>query len=173
MDWWPTSSCAKSNEYVEGQSFQLGLLCDWHERVLGSPAVLPLREHTLHTYVEYLKVKRAPAFRGQRFVEAPRFCEKELGLPMKSHAFSARISGAVERMLETKRIAVHVPPLPVLVVRAWEKHLMQEKDVDKRSVAGSLRFRGPGVLRPRDLRQNQRWLWQWMAQGSWRQWRHS
>ena len=36
-----------------------------------------------------------------------------LRLPLKSDDFSARIRGAIERMLETKRITVKAPPLPV------------------------------------------------------------
>ena len=107
---------------LRDRASSLGLYARWHHSVLRSPAGLSAGERTTYTYVEYLRVNEAPTSRGQRFVEALRFCVGVQGLPLKSDAFSVRVSGNAERKLETKRITVKAPPLPVLLVLSLEKY---------------------------------------------------
>ena len=61
-----------------------------------------------------------------------------MGLPLNREAFSGRISGAVERMLETKKVTVEATPLPVPVVLALEKYVVHGEHVHKRILAGFL-----------------------------------
>lgn len=127
----------KATGTLAKRASSLGLYARWYREHIGLEVNFPPAEDVAYTYVEYLRLSRAPPTRAQGFVEALRFCLGTLGADLDEDVLSSkRLVGSVSRSYEAKRITKKAPPVPAAVVVALEEFVLSKGDPLKRNLAG-------------------------------------
>ena len=140
----------KATATLRGRRCSIGQFIWWASRTREASPTLPPSEDTLCKYMEDLRCSTAPATPRQRFLEAVRLCSGSLGMPIPDGCVSNRVAGPAERMANTKRVTVQVPPLPCPVLLKLENGVLEHADVHWRVLAGFVLFLAPARARCAD-----------------------
>ena len=122
----------KATRTISGRAGSVMQFLRWCEVFIPGIPALPMREEHVYRYLEHLHMTKAPATRGQRFLEAAGFMHGVIGCPAQGILDSRRCRGASLRSFRTKRLLLQRDPLELSQVAGLENSVFDaESEVDQ------------------------------------------